>query len=104
MTQAPDRHHTRILSTAALATNRQIDRVQRDNLANECRNIFNRLCPQLIESHFNWHIAIDPNTEQYLIDPTLIGIAQQIKNVYGDRSEVKLTIFRLNQTGTCGQL
>ena len=105
MTQAPHQRHTRILSTdPVLATNRQIDRVQRDDLAHKCRDIFDTLYPQLIDSYFNWHIAIDPNTEKYLLAPTLIGITQQIKDIYGDRSEIKLTIFRLNETGTCGRL
>ena len=105
MTQAPHQRHTRILATdPVLSIDREIDRVQRDHLAHKCRDIFNRLYPQLIDNYFNWHIAIDPSTEKYLLDPTLIGVTQQIKDVYGDRSELKLTIFRLNETGTCGRL
>lgn len=54
MTQAPHQRHTRILSTdPVLATNRQIDRVQRDDLAHKCRDIFDTLYPQLIDSYFN---------------------------------------------------
>ena len=69
-----------------------------------CRAVFERLRPSLIETHYNWHIAIDPDTEQYLIDPTLKGVTQKIRDVYGETSEVKLTIFRLNDTGTCGRI
>jgi hypothetical protein len=72
-------------------------------LALRCRPSFERLRPSLIETHYNWYIAIDPESENYLLDKTLIGIMQQIENTYsGD--EVKLTIFRLNNTGTCGRL
>jgi hypothetical protein len=39
-----------------------------DALAARCRVIFERLRPTLIETHYNWHIAIDPDTEQYLIE------------------------------------
>jgi hypothetical protein len=66
--------------------------------------VFDRVYSQLIENHYNWHIAIDPDTEKYLIDPTLMGITAQIKDTYGEQSTVKLTIFRLNETGTCDRL
>ena len=77
---------------------------QRDDLGMRCRAVFERLRPSLIETHYNWHIAIDPDTEQYLIDPSLKGVTQKIRDVYGETSEVKLTIFRLNDTGTCGRI
>lgn len=77
---------------------------QREAFGMRCRAVFERLRPTLIETHFNWHIAIDPDTEQYLIDPTLKGITQKIRDTYGRASEVKLTIFRLNDTGTCGRI
>jgi hypothetical protein len=41
---------------------------QLDTLAMRCRTIFERLRPQLMETHYSWHIAIDADTEQYLID------------------------------------
>lgn len=77
---------------------------QRDDLGVRCRAVFERLRPTLVETHYNWHIAIDPDTEQYLIDPSLKGVTQKIRDVYGETSEVKLTIFRLNDTGTCGRI
>lgn len=102
MTQAPQQRRTHIESSSS--TKKQLDRVQRDELARKCQIVFDRVYPQLIEDRYNWHISSDPDTEQYLIDPTLMGITAQIKDTYGDRSTVKLTIFRLNETGTCGRL
>lgn len=102
MTQAPQRR-THLKSSSATAR-KQIDRGQRDDLARRCQIVFDRVYPQLIENHYNWHIAIDPDTEQYLIAPTLMGITAKIKDIYGEQSTVKLTIFRLNETGTCGRL
>jgi hypothetical protein len=103
MTQAPQQRRTHLESSSSSAK-KQIDRAQRDDLAHKCQIVFDRVYSQLIENHYNWHIAIDPDTEQYLIDPTLMGITAQIKDTYDDRSTVKLTIFRLNETGTCGRL
>lgn len=65
--------------------------------------MFDRLRPELVETHYNWFIAIDLDKETYLIDPELKGLMQQIKNSY-DGTDVKLTIFRLNETGTCGNI
>jgi hypothetical protein len=96
---------TRILPPSTLLPSEKSRRTeQRDLLATRCRIIFERLRPQLIEAHYNWHIAIDPDTEQYLLDPTLDGIMQKIHSDYSSTEEVKLTIFRLNDTGTCGRL
>jgi hypothetical protein len=105
MTQISHPRRTRILPPSLIPPAEKNHRTeQRDALAGRCRPIFERLRPQLIEAHYNWHIAIDPDTEQYLLDPTLLGITQKIRSVYGYTSEVKLTIFRLNDTGNCGRL
>ncbi|GAA6614345.1 hypothetical protein [Scytonema sp. NUACC26] len=105
MTQLSHPRRTRILPLSPIAPEEKSRRQeQRDALAVRCRAIFERLRPQLIEAYYNWHIAIDPDTEQYLIDPTLKGITQKIRDTYGYTNEVKLTIFRLNDTGTCGRI
>ncbi|QLE59028.1 hypothetical protein [Nostoc sp. TCL26-01] len=105
MRQISHPRRTRILPPSPIAPSEKNYRTeQRDALATRCRAIFEGLRPQLREAHNNWHIAIDPDTEEYLLDPTLSGITQKIRSVYGNTSEVKLTIFRLNDTGTCGRL
>lgn len=104
MTQLSHPRRTRILPPSAIAPEELRRRQeQRHALAMRCRAVFERLRPQLIETHYNWFIAIDPDTEQYLIDQNLQKLTQQISHSYGD-TEVKLTIFRLNDTGTCGRL
>lgn len=104
MTQVSQPRRTRILQASLAPEEVRHRQEQRDALALQCRTIFERLRPTLIETHYNWHIAIDPETEQYLIDPTFLGIMQKIHEAYGNINQVKLTIFRLNDTGTCGRL
>jgi hypothetical protein len=105
MTQVSHPRRTRIIQASTLASEEVPHcQEQRDAFAIKCRAVFERLRPTLIETHYNWHIAIDPETEQYLIDPTFLGITQKIHDAYGNTKEVKLTIFRLNDTGTCGRL
>jgi hypothetical protein len=76
---------------------------KRRALTQRCRLVFERLRPQLVQMHYNWFIAIDPDNETYLLDSTLIGLTQQIKNLYPG-TEVKLTIFQLNELGSCGRI
>ena len=105
MTQVSQPKRTRILPASTLAPEEVSHRQgQRNALAVRCCAVFERLRPTLIETHYNWHIATDPETEEYLIHPTLLGIMQKIHDAYGNTNEVKLTIFRLNDTGTCGRL
>jgi hypothetical protein len=76
---------------------------EKTELGLRCRAIFERLRPELIGEHYNWFIAIEPDSEKYLIDPTLLGIVQKIKEHYSDKN-VMLTTFRLNESGACGRI
>jgi hypothetical protein len=104
MTQVSQPRRSRILPPSAIAPEElHRRREQKRALALRCRPLFERWRSVLMETHYNWFIAIDPDSEQYLLDPTLKGITQQIRDAYSG-NEVKLTIFRLNDTGTCGRL
>ncbi len=105
MTQVSQpRRRSRILSPSTIAPEElHHRREQSQALSMRCYAVFERLREELIETHYNWFIAIDPESENYLIDPTLPGLTQQIRHSYSD-TDVKLTIFRLNDTGTCGRL
>ncbi len=76
---------------------------QRQELGARCRTIFECLRPQLIDNHYNWFIAIDAESENYLIDAKLEGLLQQIRARYTN-PDAKLTIFRLNEIGACGTI
>jgi hypothetical protein len=66
-----------------------------------CWVVFEKLRPQLIEEHYNWFIALDPDSEEYFIDPSFLGIFNKLRE-----SDLcgKGTIFRLNETGACGRI
>ena len=79
------------------------NRAKKNELGKHCWSIFEKLRPQLIIDYENWFIAIEPETEHYLIAPKLDELVEQIKQEYPN-NEVKLTIFRLNQVGSCGKI
>jgi len=66
-----------------------------------CEVVFEKLRPQLIGQYYNWFIAIDPDSEEYLIAPSFLEIFEKVRdsNLRG-----KGTIIRLNETGVCGYI
>jgi len=76
---------------------------ERTTLGLRCRAIFERIRPELISEYYNWFIAIEPDSEKYLVDQKFLGIIQKVKEHYTD-PDVRLTIFCLNETGTCGRI
>ncbi len=56
-----------------------------------------------MKHYYNWFIAIEPESGEYLIDPKLMKLIERVQEKYGDKN-VKLTAFRLNETGSCGRI
>ncbi|WP_081402947.1 hypothetical protein [Scytonema hofmannii] len=103
MTPLSQPHRTRIVPPSP--ADPEVVQRERDTqraLRERCRPVFERLRPALIETHPNWFIAIDPDTEDYILDPTLRGLTEQISKVHSG-NKIRM-IFRLNDTGTCGRL
>ena len=68
-----------------------------------CRKIFEQIRPQLMQTHYNWFIAVDAETGNYILDPNFEGLMQKIKLRYpAADGKTKLTAFRLNEQGYCG--
>ncbi|MBD2180254.1 hypothetical protein H6S82_16850 [Planktothrix sp. FACHB-1355] len=78
-------------------------RAERTELGLRCRAVFERIRPELMEKYYNWLIAIEPNTGEYVLDRKLEGLIQKIKERYGD-ADIKMTAFRLNEEGYCGRI
>ena len=104
MTQLSRAYRSRVLPKSKV-TSAELNRrkVLRHELGTRCRTIFERISPQLIENYYNWFIVIDEESENYLLDPKLEGLLQQVRNQYTN-PDAKLTIFRLNETGACGTI
>ena len=75
---------------------------EREELGKHCRQIFERIRPQLLPTHYNWFIAIDAETGNYLLDEKFDGLMQKVKVHYPSNGKVSLTAFRLNEDGYCG--
>lgn len=107
MTQLSDLHQPirgRIFPQSTISPEESARRqAKRIEIGERCRAIFERVRPELIDKYYNWFIAIEPESGEYLIDPKLEDLLQTVRNRY-DHTDVRLTTFRLNETGTCGQI
>ncbi|MBD0314321.1 MAG: hypothetical protein ICV86_16150, partial [Microcoleus sp. T3-bin5] len=57
-------------------------KAERTKLGLRCREIFERLRPELIGEYYNWFIAIEPDSGEYLIDRKFLGIIEKVKEQY----------------------
>jgi hypothetical protein len=102
--EKPQQFRTRLLPGRVLPPEEIAKRkAARAEFGARCRVVFKKLRPQLIEKYYNWFIAVDPDCEEYLIDPSLEGLVEKIRAHYQD-GMVKLTTYRLNETGVCGRI
>lgn len=76
-------------------------KAKRVEIGERCRAVFDRVRPELSDKYYNWFIAIEPESGEYLIDPKLEGLLQKVHTRYA-HTDMRLTTFRLNETGACG--
>lgn len=66
-----------------------------------CQVVFDRVQPELIETYYNWYIAVEPDSGDYFVDRDELAVAQI---AYQKHPNAKIHVFRINQTGVCGTI
>ncbi len=74
---------------------------QREELDTRCYQHFKKIRSRLIHSHYNWCVAVEPESGYYLLDSDWESLVWKVK-IYCPKS--KLMIYGINETGTCGKL
>ncbi|GAB1540108.1 hypothetical protein NUACC21_27770 [Scytonema sp. NUACC21] len=57
--------------------------------------------PELIKTHYNWYMAVEPESGEYFLDKDALVVAEKAHEKYPN---VRLHIFRINGTGVCGRI
>lgn len=73
----------------------------REIFAQRCREIFQRVNPELVQKYYDWFIYIEPNSGQYFIDSERTSARQKAKEKY---PTAVLMAMCLNETGTVGKI
>jgi len=66
-----------------------------------CRAIFERVRHDLIQEHYGWYIAVEPNSDDYLIDADKMQAHKKALEKYPNTDHC---VFCLNETGTTGTI
>ncbi|MCU0536524.1 MAG: hypothetical protein MUD14_21765 [Hydrococcus sp. Prado102] len=66
-----------------------------------CRAIFERVHPDLIEEHYGWYIAIEPDSGDYFIDIDKNVAHQKARRNHPNSVHC---VFCLNETGATGRI
>jgi hypothetical protein len=70
-------------------------------LYQHCKAIFERVKPQIIKTHYNWFMAIDPNSGEYFLEKDKEVATQKLRQKYPESIPV---VFKMNETGACGTI
>ena len=76
-------------------------RTEREEFYQRCKPIFDKVQPELIKTHYNWYVAIEPDSGEYFLDQDDLVVAQIAHQKYPN---AKLHVFRINETGVCGTI
>ncbi len=74
---------------------------EREALYQSALPIFDKVKPELMQTHYNWYITIEPNSGEYFLDEDYIKGALKAREKYPN---CELQTFRINETGTCGTI
>ncbi len=76
-------------------------KAEREEFHQRCRAIFDRVHSQLMEEHYGWYIAVEPESGDYFLDKDAETASQKARQQYPQSIHC---LFCLNETGACGTI
>lgn len=70
-------------------------------LHQRCRAIFEQVCPHLIQKHYGWYLAIEPDSGEYFLDSDKEKASQKAQQKYPQAIHC---MFCLTETGATGKI
>ncbi len=74
---------------------------RREVFYQRCKPIFDRIKPQFIETHYNWYMAVEPESGEYFISKEEMAAINMSRQKY---PKAPVFIFRINETGVAGTI
>ncbi len=75
--------------------------IERQEFRQRCQVIFDKVKVELMQTHYNWYITIEPLSGEYYVNKDEMEGAKEAHEKYPAR---KLYTFRINETGLCGTI
>ncbi|MBE9053222.1 hypothetical protein IQ243_22910 [Nostocales cyanobacterium LEGE 11386] len=76
-------------------------KVEQKAFHQRCRAMFERVRPDLIQEHYGWYIAVEPDSGDYFIDEDIEVASQKAREKYPNAVHC---MFCLNETGSTGRI
>jgi hypothetical protein len=76
-------------------------RAEREEFYQRCKPIFDRVKPELIETHYNCYMAVEPDSGEYFVDKDSGVASLQCREKHPGKIP---HVFRINETGVCGSI
>lgn len=76
-------------------------RTERREFRERCLPIFNKVKSELIETHYNWFVAVEPDSGEYFVDQDSSVASRQCREKHPGKIP---HVFRINETGVCGTI
>lgn len=77
------------------------EEAEKEAFYQRCLPIFERLRPQFIKEHYNWFLAIEPDSEDYFLDKDSKAVLEKALQKHPN---AEFFIFGINETGVSGRI
>lgn len=77
-------------------------RAEREDFYRRSKEIFDRVKPEYIDTHYGWYMVVEPDHGDYFVDPDEEAVMQQARVIHP--GTVRLFLFRINETGASGNI
>ncbi|MEA5617138.1 hypothetical protein VB711_04700 [Cronbergia sp. UHCC 0137] len=74
---------------------------EREAFHKRCRAVFERVRPELMKEHYNWYIAVEPDSGDYFVDQNMEIASKQARDKHPHLIHF---LFRINETGVTGRI
>jgi hypothetical protein len=78
-------------------------KAEREAFHRRCRAIFERVRPELIDKHYGWYIAVEPDSGDYFIDRSIEVASQKARDKHPNARH-GIFCLRVNESGTTGRI
>lgn len=100
---SPQKPFRKRLSFKQPLTPQQIEEEQSrlNRFRHRCQLIFERVKPQFMETHYNWYLAVEPDSGDYFLAEDDLEAGNLCRQKH---PLARIYVFRINETGACGTI
>jgi len=76
-------------------------KVEQEEFYQRFKPVFDKVQPELIKTHYNWYMAVEPESGEYFVNENEINAIKISREKYPKSS---VFVFKINETGVAGTI